>query len=115
VLSEALVLVGAGLTLLAGVGVVRFPDVFTRMHALTKASALGFLLVLLGAATALRDANTVTSLVLAALLQLVTLPVGSNLLAQSTYRVARAGERGAADAEGGAGPPAPPPEEGRPR
>lgn len=110
-ISEALVLAGALLTLLAGVGVVRFPDVFTRMHSLTKASALGFLLTLLGAATALRDFNAVTSLVLAALLQLVTLPVGSNLLAQSTYRVARAVERAPSGPEDRAGPPAAPPED----
>ena len=110
--SEALVLAGALLTLLAGVGVVRFPDVFTRMHALTKAATLGFLLVLLGAATALRDPNAVTSLVLAGLLQMVTLPVGSNLLAQSTYEVARAVERAPGRPEDAAGPPAGPPEDG---
>ena len=34
-------LAGAMLTLLAGVGVLRMPDVFTRMQASTKASTLG--------------------------------------------------------------------------
>lgn len=110
-IAEALVLVGALLTLLSGVGAVRFPDVFSRMHSLTKASALGFLLVLVGAAIALRDANAVTSLVLAALLQLVNIPVASNLLAQSTYGVARAVEREDRDPEDAAGPPAAPPED----
>ena len=36
------------LTLLAAVGVLRFPDVLSRMHALTKASTLGFVLVAIG-------------------------------------------------------------------
>ena len=40
-ISGALMLAGAMLTLLAGVGVLRMPDVFTRMQASTKASTLG--------------------------------------------------------------------------
>ena len=40
-ISGGLVLAGASLALLAGVGVVRMPDVFTRMQASTKASTLG--------------------------------------------------------------------------
>ena len=54
-IAEAMVLCGAVLILLAAVGVVRFDDVLTRMHALTKASTLGLLLVLIGAAIYLRD------------------------------------------------------------
>ena len=50
VIGEVLVLVGAAFTLLAGIGTLRFSDVFARMHALGKASTLGLLLVLLGAA-----------------------------------------------------------------
>lgn len=40
-LSGGLLLAGATLALLAGVGVLRMPDVFTRMQASTKASTLG--------------------------------------------------------------------------
>lgn len=40
-ISAALIVSGATLALLAGVGVVRMPDVFTRMQASTKASTLG--------------------------------------------------------------------------
>ena len=65
-IGSALVLRGALLTLLAGVGVLRFDDVFTRMHALTKASTLGVLLALVGAAVDPRHPNDVTSLLLAA-------------------------------------------------
>jgi multicomponent Na+:H+ antiporter subunit G len=41
-------LAGATLALLAGVGVMRMPDVFTRMQASTKASTLGLGFLLLG-------------------------------------------------------------------
>lgn len=84
--GEVLVLAGCALTLLSGIGVVRFSDVFIRMHALSKASTLGLLLALLGAALVLDHPNDITSLLLAALLHLVTSPIGGNLLARATYR-----------------------------
>jgi multicomponent Na+:H+ antiporter subunit G len=85
-MGPALALAGALLTLLSAAGVVRFSDVLARMHALTKASTLGLVLVLLGGAVTLDHPNDVTSLLLAAALQVLTLPVGANLLARATYR-----------------------------
>ena len=64
--GEVLALLGATLTLLAAVGVVRFPEVMARMHAPTKASTLGVVLVLVGGAVTLNHPNDVTSLLLAA-------------------------------------------------
>jgi multicomponent Na+:H+ antiporter subunit G len=86
VIGKLIMLVGAVLTLLSAIGVVRFPDALTRMHALAKASTIGFGLVAIGAAFLLPTANEVTSALLAAGLQLVTLPVSANLIAYSTYR-----------------------------
>jgi multicomponent Na+:H+ antiporter subunit G len=85
VIGRAVMLFGAVLTLLSAIGVVRFPDALTRMHALAKASTLGFGLVAIGAALLLPTANEVTSALLAAGLQLLTLPVAANLIAHSTY------------------------------
>ena len=84
-IAEVAVLVGSALTLLSAVGVVRFRDVFARMHSLSKASALGLLLMLGGAALGLDHRNDVTSLLLAAALHLVTSPIGANLLSRATY------------------------------
>ncbi len=84
-IGPVLALVGALLTLLSAIGVVRFPDALARMHALTKASTIGLLLVAVGAALELPTANDITSALLAALLQLLTLPVGAFLIARSTY------------------------------
>jgi multicomponent Na+:H+ antiporter subunit G len=52
-LSNALFITGATFGLLAGVGVLRMPDVYTRMQASTKASTLGLGCLL--AAAALRN------------------------------------------------------------
>lgn len=80
-----LALAGSALTLLAALGVVRFPDVLARMHALTKASTVGLVLVLLGGAFTLDDTNAITSLILAGALQILTMPVGANLMSRATY------------------------------
>lgn len=85
-IAEALVLLGAVLTLLAALGTLRFRDVFVRMHALSKASTLGVLLALGGAALHLDDPNDVTSLVLAAVLQVVTGPVAANAASRAAWR-----------------------------
>ena len=52
--TAVLVLGGSTLALTAAIGVVRFPDTLTRMHAATKPQVLGLLLVLAGAAIRLR-------------------------------------------------------------
>jgi multicomponent Na+:H+ antiporter subunit G len=85
VIGQVLALVGAVLTLLAAIGVLRFPDVLSRMHALTKASSLGFVLVAVGVAAELETANDITSALLAATLQVLTMPVAANLIGRSTY------------------------------
>jgi multicomponent Na+:H+ antiporter subunit G len=85
VIPEAIALTGAVLTMLSAVGVVRFSDVLERSHSLTKASTLGLVFVAVGAAIELDHPNDVTSLVLAAMLQVVTMPVGANLMNRATY------------------------------
>lgn len=85
-IGEVITLLGAILILLSAVGVVRFPDVLSRMQALTKASTIGVLLVAVGAAFVLPTANEVTSALAAALLQLLTLPISASLIARAAYR-----------------------------
>jgi len=84
-IGEVLALAGSALVLLAALGVVRFGDPLARMHALAKASTLGVLLILAGAAVNLNDANDITSVVLAGLLHLLTSPPASNMVSRATY------------------------------
>lgn len=86
IVAHVLMVAGAALILLAAVGVVRFRDVLARMHSLSKASTLGFVLVLTGAAIGLDHLNDVTFVVLAGVLQVITSPVGANLISRATYR-----------------------------
>ncbi len=84
-IGELLALLGSTLILLAAVGVVRFGDPLARMHALSKASTLGVLLVLAGAAIKLADVNDITSVVLAGVLHVLTSPPASNMVSRATY------------------------------
>jgi multicomponent Na+:H+ antiporter subunit G len=86
VLAAICLLLGALLTLIAAVGVLRFPDVLTRMHSATKPQVLGLLLVLLGLGLRLRDPGTTGLLALVALFQMVTTPVGSHMVGRASFR-----------------------------
>jgi multicomponent Na+:H+ antiporter subunit G len=85
VIGQLVTLLGALLVLLAAIGVIQFRDVLARMHALSKASTLGIILVLLGAAISLHEADDITSLLLAAVLQVLASPPASNMLSRATY------------------------------
>ncbi|MCO7238668.1 monovalent cation/H(+) antiporter subunit G [Aeromicrobium sp. CnD17-E] len=86
VASGALLLVGSALALVAAIGLVRFPDVLTRMHAATKPQTLGLLLVLAGLALRVRDPGALTIIALVALFQLVTAPVSAHMVARAAFR-----------------------------
>ncbi|HVM14114.1 MAG TPA: monovalent cation/H(+) antiporter subunit G [Egibacteraceae bacterium] len=85
VLLTVLVLTGAGLTLVATVGLHRFPDVFARMHSATKSATLGLLLILVATAFALGDAASTAKIALVAVLQFVTAPVAAHMIGRAAY------------------------------
>ncbi|MDH6243912.1 monovalent cation/H(+) antiporter subunit G [Mycobacterium sp. OTB74] len=86
VTAGVLVLAGALLALTAAIGVVRFPDTLSRMHAATKPQTLGLLLVLIGAGLRLRGQADVGMLILTGLFTLITAPVVANRVGQLAYR-----------------------------
>jgi multicomponent Na+:H+ antiporter subunit G len=81
---EVLAVVGALLVVLAGVGVVRFSDVYARMHAATKAPTLGITLVGLAAALALGEGRSKIALAVAFIF--VTAPSAAHLVGRSAHR-----------------------------
>ncbi|GGO42543.1 hypothetical protein GCM10012287_03700 [Streptomyces daqingensis] len=84
--SAVCMLLGAVLCLLAGIGLLRLPDVLSRMHAGTKPQTFGLLLVLLGAGLRLRSGADMGTLVLVGLFQLVTVPVAAHMVGRAAYR-----------------------------
>ncbi|WP_445256926.1 monovalent cation/H(+) antiporter subunit G [Nocardioides aurantiacus] len=86
VTGAVLLLLGCLLSLVAGIGLVRFPDLLTRMHAATKPQVLGLLLVAGGLALVLRDVSTTLLLGLVVVAQLMTIPVASHMVARASWR-----------------------------
>jgi len=84
VLSGSFALGGAVLMLVAGVGVLRFPDLYSRMHAATKATSVG--VVLIGVAGAVTIEGAAAQILLAAALLLVTAPTAAHFIARAAYR-----------------------------
>ncbi|MEV5447103.1 monovalent cation/H(+) antiporter subunit G [Streptomyces sp. NPDC052644] len=80
---------GALLSLAAGIGVLRFPDVLDRMHAATKPQVLGMLLLLLGLALRLRSAADLGMILLVGVFQLATAPVAAQMIGRAAYRSGR--------------------------
>lgn len=86
ILIEILCVVGALGVMLAAVGMVRFPDFFTRTHAATKASAVGLALVLIAHVLAFPEANVLLKSLAALVALFLTLPVASQALADAVRR-----------------------------
>jgi multicomponent Na+:H+ antiporter subunit G len=79
-------MVGALMSLAAAIGLLRFPDLLSRMHAATKPQVFGLLLLLAGLGLQLRSWVVVPALLLAWLFQLLTVPVSAHMVGRAGYR-----------------------------
>ncbi len=85
-LTAILWVAGSAFALLAAVGVLRMPDVFTRMQASTKASTLGLGCLLIGAGLQLGDFGSFIRVVSIGAFILLTTPVAAHVIARAAYR-----------------------------
>lgn len=85
-----MVLLGALLSMLSTIGMIRFPDVYNRTHAATKSATLGVMFVLAGATLFFwwHDADGIvqTKLILGIIFVFITAPVAGHLIARAAYR-----------------------------
>jgi multicomponent Na+:H+ antiporter subunit G len=86
-LTAVTMIVGTFLTVVACVGLLRFPDVFCRMHAAGKAGTLGVSLMILAAMIdfAPRDLGVTFHGALAIFFQFLTTPAATHILARASY------------------------------
>jgi multicomponent Na+:H+ antiporter subunit G len=87
VIAAVLLLLGALLCVAAGVGLLRFPDVLSRTHAVAKPQILGLILILTGLAVRLRSLADLPTLLLVIGFQLATAPVAAHMIGRAAYRV----------------------------
>nr|WP_246580999.1 monovalent cation/H(+) antiporter subunit G [Deinococcus aestuarii] len=78
-------MIGAFFVLTAAVGVVRFPDLYARLHASSKLVTLGSAGIFLGVAFELADSAAFTRLAAVLLFQFLTTPLTAYLIAQAAY------------------------------
>ncbi|MBE2243799.1 MAG: monovalent cation/H(+) antiporter subunit G [Burkholderiaceae bacterium] len=84
--SIAAIVAGAFFFLAGTVGLLRFPDAYTRLHALTKADNLGLALVVIGLLPQMDGLLAAAKLVLVWLLVLLSSAVVSQLIARAARR-----------------------------
>lgn len=83
IVIACLLLLGASLTFVAALGLFRLPDLYTRMHASSKAGTAGSGLLLLAVALQSGDAGAWIKCVLAILFFFLTAPVSAHMLAKA--------------------------------
>lgn len=85
-LASALLLVGAAFSAIAALGLLRFPDVYTRLHAASKAGTLGAGLILIAVGIESGDWSVAVRCVLGLVFLIVTTPVAAHLLARAALK-----------------------------
>lgn len=84
--GAALLLVGAAFFIAGTLGILRFPDVHTRLHALTKADNLGLGFVVVGLALNADSVADVARLAMVWLLALAASATACQLIARTALR-----------------------------
>lgn len=83
ILTGILALLGGGFALVAAIGILRFPDALTRMHASSKVGSLAGSLALLAAAVDIGGVSAASRALIAILFLLMTAPIGAHLLGRA--------------------------------
>ncbi|WP_122819005.1 monovalent cation/H(+) antiporter subunit G [Nocardioides pantholopis] len=86
VLAAVCLLSGAFFALVAAIGVLRLPDLLSRMHAATKPQVIGMMLVVVGLALRLRDPSVLGLLLLVIIMQMATSVVSSHMVGRASFR-----------------------------
>lgn len=97
ILAGLLVLAGAGFTLIAAIGILRYPDLLMRMHASTKAGTLGSILVLVAMALVLAEGPVVAKTIATVLFLLLTAPIAAHMIGRAYVRTEKKPRQGAGD------------------
>ena len=85
-LSAVFMIVGAVMSLGAAIGLLRFPDLLSRMHAATKPQVLGLFLLLASIGLQMRTWWVWPVLLVAWIFQLLTVPVSAHMVGRAGYR-----------------------------
>lgn len=83
ILSWIFLVAGSGFCLIGGLGLLRMPDVFTRLHAVSVIETLGMGFIIFGLVLQAGFTLVAAKLIIIAALILLTSPVATHALAQA--------------------------------
>jgi multicomponent Na+:H+ antiporter subunit G len=84
--TVVLAAIGVIFMLISAVGLVRLPDVFSRMHAAGKATTVGVSCLLLGAGVYFWNDNLLLRAIVLIALIFATSPISTSAMARAAYR-----------------------------
>ena len=79
----ALLILGALFTLISVIGLLRLPDLFMRMHATTKTTSIGIILLIAAVIIAQPDIATIIKGILIIIFTFLTVPLGSHMISKA--------------------------------
>jgi len=85
IISGIILLLGAFFILISAIGVIRMPDIFTRMSSTTKASTLGVGLTLIGTAVFWQDIGISARVIIIITFLFLTAPVAAHIIGRAAY------------------------------
>ena len=86
IIALTFVAIGVIFMLISSIGIVRLPDVYSRMHAAGKATTVGVSFVLLGAGVYFWEQHLFARMVLLIMLIFATSPISTSAMARAAYR-----------------------------
>lgn len=82
-----LVIIGSFFALVASVGLIRLPDVYSRMHAASKAGTVGSGLMMIALTVSAGDTATAIRAIAGLIFFIMTAPIAAHLLARAAFKV----------------------------
>lgn len=86
VLGAIFAFIGSIFMLLSAIGLLRFPDIYTRIHASSVATSLGFLSLLLAVVCFFPSLWVIVFAVIMTLINFLTSPLTAHLIARASYK-----------------------------
>jgi len=85
IITALLLIIGSLFMLLSAVGILRMPDLFTRMHAATKVGTVGVSGIVLALAVHFEEMKVVAPALLIIVFMLATAPVAAHMIGRAAY------------------------------
>lgn len=86
IITSALVILGACFMLISAIGILRLPDFYIRMSAITKAGTIGIGLIVLGIGLHFNEIEVLVKTITIILFMLLTSPVSAHVIAQAAAK-----------------------------